>query len=115
MAELYTESCGCGSKPMGSHFGVGAPPILVPILVGIGMFTGVTIFLLIHGHTTEFPACVQGEPACASGHHPLNEGMTKEKWERVCHSSKEMDEGPLSCVFIRHEAHGQRYAILGPE
>ena len=20
--------CGCGSKPMGSHFGVGAPPIL---------------------------------------------------------------------------------------
>ena len=22
-------SCGCGSKPMGSHFGVGAPPILV--------------------------------------------------------------------------------------
>ena len=31
---------GCGSKPMGSHFGVGAPPILEPILVGIGMFTG---------------------------------------------------------------------------
>ena len=27
--------------PMGSHFGVGAPPILEPILVGIGMFTGV--------------------------------------------------------------------------
>ena len=25
---------GCGSKPMASHFGVGAPPI------GIGMFTG---------------------------------------------------------------------------
>ena len=25
---------------MGSHFGVGAPPILEPILVGIGMFTG---------------------------------------------------------------------------
>ena len=31
---------GSGSKPMGSHFGVGAPPILEPILVGIGMFTG---------------------------------------------------------------------------
>ena len=28
------------SKPMGSHLGVGAPPILEPILVGIGMFTG---------------------------------------------------------------------------
>ena len=27
--------CGCGSKPMGSHFGVfGAPPILEPILEG---------------------------------------------------------------------------------
>ena len=25
---------------MGSHFGVGAPLILEPILVGIGMFTG---------------------------------------------------------------------------
>ena len=35
---------GCGSKPMGSHFGVGAPPILEPILVGIGMFTGVRAF-----------------------------------------------------------------------
>ena len=31
---------GCGSKPMESHFGVGAPPILGFILAGIGMFTG---------------------------------------------------------------------------
>ena len=29
---------------LGSHFGVGAPPILEPILVGIGMFTGGTRF-----------------------------------------------------------------------
>ena len=35
---------GCGSKPKGSHFGVGAPPILELILVGIGMFTGGTGF-----------------------------------------------------------------------
>ena len=28
------------SKPRGSHFGVGAPPILGFIFVGIGMFTG---------------------------------------------------------------------------
>ena len=28
------------------HFGVGAPPILEPILVGIGMFTGGTIWVL---------------------------------------------------------------------
>ena len=34
------ERYGGGSKPMGSHFGAGAPPILEPILVGIGMFTG---------------------------------------------------------------------------
>ena len=27
---------GCGSKPMRSHFGVGAPPIFEPILVGMG-------------------------------------------------------------------------------
>ena len=39
------------SKPMGSHFGVfGAPPILEPMLVGIGMFTGGMIWLLTHGH-----------------------------------------------------------------
>ena len=38
------------SKPVGSHFGLGAPPILEPILVGIGMFTGGTIWLLTHGH-----------------------------------------------------------------
>ena len=35
---------GCGSKPMGSHFGVGELFILEPILVGIGMFTGGTGF-----------------------------------------------------------------------
>ena len=29
---------------------VGAPPILEPILVGIGMFTAGTIWLLTHGH-----------------------------------------------------------------
>ena len=41
---------GHGSKPMGSHFGLGAPPILEPILVGIGMFTGGTIWVLTYGH-----------------------------------------------------------------
>ena len=30
---------GCGSKPMVPFWGVGAPPISEPILVGIGMFT----------------------------------------------------------------------------
>ena len=35
---------GCGSKPMGSHFGEGAPPTLGFILVGIGMFTEGTGF-----------------------------------------------------------------------
>ena len=37
-----TLTYGCGSTPMGSHLGVGAPPIVEPILVGIGMFTGGT-------------------------------------------------------------------------
>ena len=32
------------------HFGMGAPPILEPILVGIGMFTGDTIWVLTHGY-----------------------------------------------------------------
>ena len=32
---------GRGSKPIGSYFGGGAPPILEPIVVGIGMFIGV--------------------------------------------------------------------------
>ena len=34
---------------MGSHFGLGAAPILEPI-VGIGIFTGGTIWLLTHAH-----------------------------------------------------------------
>ena len=38
-----------GSKPIGSHFGVGAPPILV---YGVGMFTGGTIWILSHGHVS---------------------------------------------------------------
>ena len=38
------QTSGRGSTPMGSHFGVGAPPILVGILVGSGMFTGGTGF-----------------------------------------------------------------------
>ena len=32
------------------HFGLGAPPILEPTLVGIGMFAGGTIWLLTNGH-----------------------------------------------------------------
>ena len=36
---------------LGSHFGwqVNSPPILGPNLVGIGMFTGGTIWILTHG------------------------------------------------------------------
>ena len=34
---------------MGSHVAVGAPPVLVEFLVGIGMFTEGTIWLLTHG------------------------------------------------------------------
>ena len=39
--KAWVSACGCGSKPRGSHFGwqVNLPPILEPILVGIGMFT----------------------------------------------------------------------------
>ena len=36
------------SKPCWNHFGVGAPPILEPISVGIGMFTG-GYGILTHG------------------------------------------------------------------
>ena len=32
------------------HFGAGASPILEPILVEIGMFTGGTSWILTHGH-----------------------------------------------------------------
>ena len=43
----------CPRKPVGQNqwylFGLGAPPILEPILVGIGMFTGGTIGILTHG------------------------------------------------------------------
>ena len=42
------------------HSKVGAPPILEPILVGIGMFRG-TIWILTHGHlnTANWPALTQ--------------------------------------------------------
>ena len=40
------------SKPMGAFFWVGAPPILEPILVGIGMFTG-RYGILTHGHVAK--------------------------------------------------------------
>ena len=46
-------TCGCGSKPMVFHFGVGAPPILELILVvGLNrMFTGgEPIWVWTHGH-----------------------------------------------------------------
>ena len=39
---------GCGSKPMGSHVGIGAPPIVV-YFSGDWMFTGGTIWVLTHG------------------------------------------------------------------
>ena len=41
---------GCGCQNQWYHLGVGAPPILEPIFVGVGMFTGGTIWLLTHGH-----------------------------------------------------------------
>ena len=41
-------------KTNGCHFGVGAPPILGPILVGIGMFTGGT------GDPWSYEACAPG-------------------------------------------------------
>ena len=48
---------GSGSKPMGSHFGVGALPILEIILVGIGMFTGGTLWVLTHGQMDAIFQC----------------------------------------------------------
>ena len=48
------------------QFGAGAPPILELILVGIGMFTGGTIWLLSHSHLqtlSEMQAGAPGKPA----------------------------------------------------
>ena len=54
-----SETNGHGSKPMGSHFGVGAPPILEPILV-MGMFTG-GYRVLTHSHITNLRSLVHPE------------------------------------------------------
>ena len=54
---------GRGSTPTGSHFGVGAPPSLEPILVGMGMFTGGTIWVLTHS-----PNLCLENPPFRSGH-----------------------------------------------
>ena len=47
------------------HFGVGAPPIFVGILVGIGMFTGGTICILTHGNMCD-PPCFYSPSALGS-------------------------------------------------
>ena len=51
---------GCGSKPMGSHFGVGAPPILVYFSGDWDVHWGYGI--LTHGHMF---ASVSGQSFCA--------------------------------------------------
>ena len=43
---------GCGSKPFGYHFGVGAPPILVHFKLGLGCLPGVRA--LTHGLVSRF-------------------------------------------------------------
>ena len=46
----FGRRCGHGSKPMGSHFGIGAPPILVYC---IGHFDVHWYEILTHGHVGE--------------------------------------------------------------
>ena len=57
------------------HFGVGAPPILEPILVGIGMFTGGTIWILTHGQ-------IGLEPTAG---HCLRHASLLPLGQRLCH------------------------------
>ena len=60
---------GVGQKFNGNyHVGLGAPPILEPMLVGIGMFTGGTIWILSHGQIkqpreegSKYPRLVSGK------------------------------------------------------
>ena len=51
------------------NFGVGAPPILGPILVGIAMCTGGTIWILTHGHVSSCRAMRAGRAWASSVHH----------------------------------------------
>ena len=60
---IRTEACGCGSKPLGSHFGVGAPPILVYFSGDWDVHWGCGI--LTHGHVApDLRGC---EKACDEG------------------------------------------------
>ena len=70
-----------GQNQLGSHFGIVAPLVLEPILVGIGMFTGGTSWILTHGQRFLFleelpeagpaqePGGAKAPPARASNRH----------------------------------------------
>ena len=45
--QVASDPDGCGSKPMGSHFGVGAPPILL-YFSGLGPVWGYGLWILTH-------------------------------------------------------------------
>ena len=74
------------SKPMGSHFGIGAPPILEPILVGIWMF-------LTHGHVARNSPSRAGHCTCS----PSNELKTL-----VAHVGPNSSQGNMGVATSKH-------------
>ena len=75
---------------MGSHFGVGVPPILELILVWIGMFTGGTIWFLTHGHLSSVLEIGHYIPAHASDVSPdMEPGFSFPMDQPVNHMAKE--------------------------
>ena len=77
---------GCGSKPMGSHFGVGAPPILVYFSGDWDVHWGYGI--LTHGH------CGCGSKIGTQNGTLVNESMDYSLW---CAGGFNFD--PYPCIF----------------
>ena len=80
------------SKPFWYRFGVGAPPILEPILVGIGMFTGGAIWMT-HGHVAQSEDCPTGRGLQRLPKRPRRSGADRGPGPAGARSSEKWDGG----------------------
>ena len=99
---------------MGSHFGVGAPPILGPILVGIesDVHWGYGLWILTHGQTLQkgAPIAPKGAPT------PRGSVCCGVSWEAAATSSAWCRSSPprsLACLSFRvFDASGTSFGWL---
>ena len=79
------------------HFGVGAAPILEPIRVGIGMFTGGAIWILTHGHIALI------------FQHPAKAGL----WLMFLLKNENNQDEPCCCRHLEDQGGSVQNVVLG--